>query len=303
MKNTNEYEIGDRFYIAEIARCSVRAKQGEQYTLRCEIKQRGEKEYFYENGGEYIWHAGHGRKTLWLAESAKSAALSAVKQFERELLQLHAPDSRYVCVPLETCGMRLYYLRKNAVFCDVWYEEPQKDRFSFFPNADMRQMLAEIPVDLRDPAAGALTSPGETDYKSHPLYIIAKQNGDQTLCKQMELFFGQSDDKDAARMLSRVYRAEGLLKHGNARLLERPEKDFDREYYLRASDIPTAFMELSGYRLAHRPYFAMKNSTHAICTVNPFRKTLVDAGPIGATLTTWDDFYNAFACPGEETSK
>lgn len=303
MANTNEYKICDRLYIAKIDRCSVRARQGKQYTLRCKIRQRGEKEYFYENTGECIWHRGQCRKTLWLAENAKSTVLSAVKQFERELLQLHASNSRYVCVPLETCKMRLYYLRKNAVRYNVWYEEPQKDCFSFLQNADVYQMLAEIPVDLRDPTAKALAFPGESDFKSHPLYIIAKQSGDQTFCQQMELLFGKSD-KNAARMLSRTYRVKGLLKHGNVRLLERPRKDYDKEYYLRASDIPTAYMKLSGYRLLHCPYFAMQDSTHAICTINPFRKTLVDAGPIGATLTTWNDFYNTFACQsGKKASK
>ena len=108
--------------------------------------------------------------------------------------------------------------------------------------------------------------------------------------------------KNDARMLSRAYRVKRLLKHGSVCLLERPKKDFDKEYYLRASDIPTAYIKLSGYRLLHRPYFAMQDSTHAICTVNPFRKTLVDAGPIGAALTTWSNFYNTFACQsGKET--
>ena len=59
------------------------------------------------------------------------------------------------------------------------------------------------------------------------------------------------------------------------RVLPSLPKEYDRNYVVNSANI--AMLERSGYTIYHRPYFAMRGSTHEKWTLNPHTKCGVDA--------------------------
>ncbi len=59
-------------------------------------------------------------------------------------------------------------------------------------------------------------------------------------------------------------------------------ENFNQNYYIKTSTVNIRLLRRSGYKILHRPYFAMKNSTHDAVTINPHKKECVDAAPISA---------------------
>lgn len=78
------------------------------------------------------------------------------------------------------------------------------------------------------------------------------------------------------------------------RVLPALGEEYDRVYTISKKDIDIGLFERSGYVYLHRPYFAMKGSTHALCEINPHKRTVVDAGKDNAKLISFSEFLNLF---------
>lgn len=71
-------------------------------------------------------------------------------------------------------------------------------------------------------------------------------------------------------------------------------EEYNKNYYVKASTIKTRILRKSGYAIIHRPYFAMKDSTHDVVTINPYKKECIDAAPINESVITFKDFLKIF---------
>ena len=72
---------------------------------------------------------------------------------------------------------------------------------------------------------------------------------------------------------------------------------FDKNYVINRGGLDVRLLDDSGYTILHRPYFAMKDSTHNKWTLNPHKKTGVDAAKEEDPSNSFDDFLALFDSP------
>ena len=60
------------------------------------------------------------------------------------------------------------------------------------------------------------------------------------------------------------------------------------------TDENVKILEASGYRIIHRPHFAMRGSTHSKWILNPYNKSGVDAAKENDTAISFNEFLNLF---------
>ena len=69
---------------------------------------------------------------------------------------------------------------------------------------------------------------------------------------------------------------------------------YNRKYFVENKSEIGKLLVKSNYIILHRPYFAMKGSTHDVITVNPHTKVAVDAAPIAEHPMTPQEFLALF---------
>ena len=74
-----------------------------------------------------------------------------------------------------------------------------------------------------------------------------------------------------------------------------------KKYAVIAGTVDHALLHDSGYTFLHRPYFAMKGSTHDCITIVPFSRTAVDAAKEDMEEITFEEFLKLF--DGESTEE
>ena len=70
--------------------------------------------------------------------------------------------------------------------------------------------------------------------------------------------------------------------------------EYDRNYIVDSGTIKLSVLRRSGYRILHRPYFAMKDSTHDKWQLNPHQKTGVDAANTDAPAMNFKEYLKLF---------
>lgn len=83
-----------------------------------------------------------------------------------------------------------------------------------------------------------------------------------------------------------------INKSGNT--LPALSKKFNRNYYIKSDTADVRLLNNSGYTMLHRPYFAMRGSTHSAITINPHTKVCIDAAPISEQRIHFNDFLKLF---------
>ena len=71
-------------------------------------------------------------------------------------------------------------------------------------------------------------------------------------------------------------------------------EEYDMAFYVDSKTINLHLLEKSKYKLLHRPYFAMKGSTHSAYTLNPHTKIGVDAAPANCEFISFKEFLKIF---------
>lgn len=69
---------------------------------------------------------------------------------------------------------------------------------------------------------------------------------------------------------------------------------YNRKYFVENKTEIRKLLVKSDYTILHRPYFAMKSSTHNVITVNPHTKVAVDAAPLAEQPLTPQEFLALF---------
>ena len=72
-------------------------------------------------------------------------------------------------------------------------------------------------------------------------------------------------------------------------------EEYNRKYYVENKAEIGKLLVKSDYTILHRPYFAMKGSTHDVITVNPHTKVAIDAAPIAEQPMTPQEFLKLFS--------
>ena len=83
------------------------------------------------------------------------------------------------------------------------------------------------------------------------------------------------------------------MKKWKGKLPALPE-EYNRNYYVENKAKIGKLLVKSDYTILHRPYFAMKDSTHDVITVNPYTKRAVDAAPVAEKPMTPQEFLALF---------
>ena len=71
-------------------------------------------------------------------------------------------------------------------------------------------------------------------------------------------------------------------------------KNFNQNYYVKSATADVRLLNQSGYAMLHRPYFAMKGSTHSAITISPHTKVCIDAAPILEEKIDFKEFLKLF---------
>lgn len=71
-------------------------------------------------------------------------------------------------------------------------------------------------------------------------------------------------------------------------------EEYNRKYFVENKAEIRKLLVKSDYTILHRPYFAMKGSTHNVITVNPHTKVAVDAAPLVEQPLTPQEFLALF---------
>lgn len=73
--------------------------------------------------------------------------------------------------------------------------------------------------------------------------------------------------------------------------------EFDKNYAVNAEEINKnvlEFLEKSGYKVIHCPYFSMYNRTRRNYSINPYKKYVMDAAKIDSIAISFKSFLELF---------
>ena len=150
------------------------------------------------------------------------------------------------------------------------------------PSASLEQLMHLASIRL--PSCPRSTWLTEETIESDPLYVAAKNSGDEMLVSQIKTYNNIDSNRDRTLL-------ERML---GIRVLPALPEEYDKNYVIYSDTIDTRILDHSGYRILHRPYFGMMNSTHDKWQLNPHTKTGVDAAEEGAEAMDFKDFLELF---------
>ena len=295
MKNPNEYRIGDKLYVEKIKSCCCSEIRGNDYLLWCRIRQRGNNYYLYAPGTGCLRKAWLGDKHLYLSEDAQRTVDQTVRQFDEET----AEEVLNYYVKVEICEGKviIWYRRLNCRHFSAVLTYPDNKGVlckEYYPATDLESLIRELSFGRS--ASWRKLFPEETcsieklhhgtpeGVKRNPLYLSAGASGDALMQKQLKIVYRVASPEDCA----------WLTEKGGLPVLPALPEDYDKKYYVRTDSIDFALLHRSGYQILHRPYFAMKGSTHDACSLNPHTKYGVDAAPDGAEIISFEEYLELF---------
>ena len=295
MKNPNEYRIGDKLYVEKIKSCSCTEKRGDVYFLWCRIHQRGNNYYLYEPGTGRLRTALSGDKYLYLSETAQQTVDDTVRQLDEEISE--EVLNYYVKVDIYEGKVTLWYRRLSRTRFAAVLTYPDDEGVlckQYFPVTSLESLIRELSYIRATPWRKLFpegTCPIEELHNGtpegverNPLYLSAGAVGDILMQKQLKIVYRVASPEDCAWLTE---------KDGKPVLPPLPE-DYDRKYYVRTDSIDFDILRRSGYQLWHRPYFAMKGSTHKAYSLNPHTKYGVDAAPDEAETISFEEYLELF---------
>ena len=108
-------------------------------------------------------------------------------------------------------------------------------------------------------------------------------------------------------LLSKTEEIQSETKnHKKCSLFSKPKilpalsKRYDKYYVVNTSTVKSAVLRRSGYKILHRPYFAMKNSTYEKWQLNPHTKIGIDAAQTDAKEIPFKEFLKLFEIMDKE---
>ena len=296
----HEKWIDGKRYLDEIRSCSCAGKTGDEYELYCKIHQRGKDYYQYRKNCGFISNS-YSEKKLYLTKEAEKTAKEAADEFDRAVSTLEKSDHITVEILKDKFTVIMKKRSKNS-FDTVFY-------FKSRDNCLTVRMLKDVSIDEiigksssvlileleKNESSYLLDLRGVTaeSLKTNPFYLMAIKTGDELLRLKIRLYYNLATVDDC-RKLGRIFGKPVLPALG---------EEYDRNYIIPAEEVDMYLLSRSGYRCLHRPYFAMKGSSHDLFTINPHTKYIVDAGKEDEEITSFNDFLKLFGSAGRKYYK
>ena len=290
MPNENEYKEGEKLFIKQIRKCSCDKKYGYIYRAKCKIIQRGEKLYLYKAGADFIAKDIIDGKRMFLCPEAKKTVEKSVSDFEEWVYEAR---NSFIHITILGIPTEIYYKRIGIDLYNLMTISHGDGEEDIIISQDISlrdiifKLIFEKNISENKEIEKLISNPDEESIKTHPLYMSAVEQGDELMQKKIKLLFHLETKEDC----------EWLSKALNTRMLPRLSKDFDRDYvvdYDSISENDMHLLEMSGYDIRHRPYFAMQGSTHSMWSFNPYRKSGVDAAKDGEEAITFTEFLKLY---------
>jgi hypothetical protein len=274
VKKPNVNKVDGKYYVNRIKRVVVKKRIGNLYIVDCEIKMRGIVCYsYYKNDGFITKYDPNGTaspKILYLEDLAFDILNAYIYKFDDEIKKMEITKYKHEC----------YFINyiKNDNNYDVYFEYVDEN------NVNVQYILNDVSINdprfiLHNYPISELLMTEEID--NSPLYILSKERNDLELQRELRIRYGVETKEDCIE----------LSKTKNYEVLPKLDKSFDINFVV--SDITnedSTLLDYSGYHILHRPYFAMKGSTHSKWTLNPYTKSGVDAAGINEKSITFEEY-------------
>lgn len=305
VKNKNEFCENGSLYIREIKRCRCIRKKYDEYIISCKVHQRGEDNYHFRRGDGWISNY-NGRK-LWLDADALNTVLKAIDAFDAEVESAQTID--FDMLNLMDTDIVIYYrpaednknVDINGKFDFILrYRDQDQDSDSEEKKIITQRLgdtawwgiLNELEGMDRRYVCGEknrrlIQKPTAETISQHPLTAAAEKAGLVQLEKIVRLYYHLADKEDC-RILAEMT---------GRRILPALPEEYNRYYTVDAANMTDddyELLEISGYELLHRPYFAMKGHTHGKITLNPHTKYGSDAAREEEPAITFNEFLKLF---------
>lgn len=249
--------------IDNIKMCKVVTRGRDRYNIRCVIKQFGDKIYTYMRGREAIFYGKYNEKCLLLSGNAVKTVEEAVEAFDAEI---------NAALSYKKIGEAFYIKSDKAGRYDALIREADD---ILLKGASLPEVLKKIPEHY---------IPGAASLDSSELYLYAVESGDRFLKCELEVMFGNISAEDL-QYLTETTGEVWIPRLGDA---------YDKAYIIDSETIDHDALRRSGFKVIHKPYFAMSGYTHAAYSVNPHTKRVLDAVPHDSELMSYEDFLKLF---------
>lgn len=285
-KNPNEYNLDGKRFIEKIRFCNCYEKRGDTYLLDCRIHQRGMRVYEYRKNSLFI--SGYLKNVvLWLSEDARNDVNAALKAFDGKVERMKEEQPVSFSVGGHDC--RIYYRGERGCPCEYYfeYEKDGKVWQNFYKYDPLHRLLCDAAdlLEMKDDHTHTVfVCASEETIDENPIYRAALAQGDLLFAKLLKLHYGIADGAECS----------ALQEHFGFRILPSLPQELDRDYTIDADTINYKLLSDSGYMILHRPYFGMKDSTHAKWKINPHTKSGVNAAPITMTSIPFAEFLKLF---------
>lgn len=253
----------------ELLRCRCVGKIDDRYLLSCKIHQRGEKNYFYEDGSEHL-SVERGRKRLFLCGEALKKVRLVTEQADAYISRLKKNSS---ASEMQGGRVKIYYTQTQALIYDFLVEQRRDGVLYTYccPSLELyeaKDTLWQIP-----------NMPRVVLYWCDMLYNTASLNEDKLLRCRLRVLDQTAESEDI----------EALLRNGDP-ILPTASSELDREFIVQADTIDYKMLMRSGYRVSHLINMAMRGRTYNKWTLNPYQKFGADNAPENASAITFEEY-------------
>ena len=285
LKNSNEFILDGKRYVEKIRKCVCIEIEDSVYILKCGIHQRGEHFYRYTKGSGIISKRYNDKKALHLSDEALNTVMTAIAEHDKCIAEMK--KSKPVTVENEGRAVAIRYFRVGdgsiAFFLEYDINEKHGEKI-YYSLSSLHYLLFYVADLIYRGIYDGIVSSTKKTIADNPVYKAAIDQGDELFAKILKLHFGIADDSECSF----------LSEYFGIRILPSLPEEYNKDYYIDADTIDWALLYQSGYSFQHRPYFAMKGSTHEKITVNPHFKRGTDAAKISAESISFQKFLELF---------
>ena len=271
-----------KYYVKKIDSCNCVRKEDEQYLLSCRIRERGEKDYYCSEDPEYIRRDS---KKLWLTDEARSQIKSVISDFREKAESFN--DRSCKSIVIDECRTVVRYRRLDKTKLDFLLETGCPEMTLLSMDSSIEGLLQELSWNISgdDRAADIIRHSTTDNINDNPVYKAAVDTDDLEMQKLIKLYYRIADVDECRWISDNVY--------GTNILPPLPE-EYNKSFFVLSDGIDNSLLERSGYRILHKPYFAMPGHTHIAWTLNPYTKVGTDAAPVKEGKIDFEEYLGLF---------
>ena len=266
--------------LMQIKKCKVISRTGDTYFLSLKLINGRSSRYFFRKGEDVItWN----KRIYHLPPEAQKTLCDEVSSFDNRVEGMQKGGDGIITAEYPSPDV-IVHIKLRDMPSDIQYDvlfefdAHTEKTLLYKPQTNMLFIMESMQkryADRADEKTHELLFPNVQALHGNPLYIAAEKGNNLFIQSVLEGLYGSFTKKDF--------------------ILPDVSEEYDREYYVITETLVMINVSRSGYVAIHRPCFAMRGFTHAVCTVNPYKKSIVDAAPKDAKRITFLEFVNELA--------